>query len=635
MHAISQRVRVRWSAGWRRDAYVLAVAVTSGLLFAHAVLNPTDEPWHPLAILALFAGMVVAERISVPLPQNAAVSIATIPHIMAVLLLPTWLTMALAASSMLVDQLVARAAVRKVLFNVASVALTTGVASIVADHVGLGRDRLAQADWQQAPAFLLVACTYYALTNSLVAIVLSLSGQKTVGRVLVDNAKFVLPAEFAVCGIGGLVTIVWLLNPAWAPLVLFPAIVSQVAYAYVSSSKHNQDRLAFIAEASRILGLSLDRRELAERTVQLCVPKLGDAAVLFVADDECTITLLAQAVLDGHGNSMLVQPDATSTLGAWALAQAHAAVLRQTADERSTHQISPGELDAAPIPVRWAVATLLRSAQRTEGVLLVMSSSSGADGGAPDVKMLHELAQRCAAGLANAQLHAEAQRATRLRDEFLAVAAHELKTPVTSLRGYAQLLQRNNGTPRPEMLAKGLHTIEVQSERLTELTAKLLDVSRIDSGKLQLEPRPTDLSLLVRETVLRVQHTTEDHDLRITICEPCHVWLDPLRIEQVITNLLANAIKYSPDGGTIEIALDRDGSDWARLSVRDHGLGVPPERRAHLFERLYQAHGDGYLSGLGLGLFISKQIVELHQGTIEAQFPPDGGTRVVIRLPIG
>jgi signal transduction histidine kinase len=110
--------------------------------------------------------------------------------------------------------------------------------------------------------------------------------------------------------------------------------------------------------------------------------------------------------------------------------------------------------------------------------------------------------------------------------------------------------------------------------------------------------------------------------------------VDPVRIEQVITNLVGNAIKYSPDGGTIEVLLERVGSDAVRLSVRDHGVGVPPERRARLFERLYQAHGDGYLSGLGLGLFISKQIVDLHGGSIEAQFPLDGGTRMIVTLPI-
>jgi signal transduction histidine kinase len=108
--------------------------------------------------------------------------------------------------------------------------------------------------------------------------------------------------------------------------------------------------------------------------------------------------------------------------------------------------------------------------------------------------------------------------------------------------------------------------------------------------------------------------------------------VDPLRIEQVVTNLLSNAIKYSPDGGAIDVSVSC-GSDSVRLVVRDHGIGIPPERRARLFDRFYQAHGEGHFGGLGLGLFISRQIVELHSGTLEADFPADGGTRFQVTLP--
>jgi signal transduction histidine kinase len=624
--------RASWSLSTWRDAYVAVVAVAAGLLFVRVATNPTSEPWQPVGVVALFVAMLVTERMSVPLPKDAAVSIATIPHIMAVLLLPAWLTMSLAAGSMLLDQLFARAGARKSVFNVASVALTTGAAALVADHVGLGREGLAVNTWHQVPSFLLVAGTYYVLTNSLLAVVLSLSGRKPVGRVLIENARFVLPAEFAVCGIGGLVTIVWVLDPAWAPLVLFPAAVSQVAYQYVTSSKRNQSRLAFIAEASRVLGLSLDQRELAERTVQLCVPRLGDAAMLCMPRDDGTLGLVAYAAADGHGDSSLIEPAPTDALAAWARTVAgRVAVEGRTCVLSSTEM--PSGAGGESTSFRSAVVTILRCAERTHGSLILLSGSDGAYSSG-DVGVVEELAQRCSAGLANAKLHAEAQRATRLRDEFLSVAAHELKTPVTSLRGYAQLLQREGAMSRSGLLTKGLHTIELQTARLTELTAKLLDVSRIDAGKLQLEMRTTDLSLLVRDAVLEAQHNNDEHALRVTTCGPCQVSVDPVRIEQVITNLLGNAIKYSPNGGTIEVALERVGSDAVHLEIRDHGVGIPPERRDRLFERLYQAHGDGYLSGLGLGLFISKQIVELHGGAIEAQFPVDGGTRMIVTLPV-
>jgi signal transduction histidine kinase len=249
--------------------------------------------------------------------------------------------------------------------------------------------------------------------------------------------------------------------------------------------------------------------------------------------------------------------------------------------------------------------------------------------------VVEELARRFAVALENARLHAEAQRATQVRDEFLSIAAHELKTPVTSLRGYAQLLMRNADNPDPTMLVRALTTINVQSDKLVELTGKLLDVSRIDSGKLRLEPRPVDIAQLVRECVVTARETTDLHTLKVHAPQSSIVWIDPLRFEQVLANLLTNAVKYSPNGGVIEVSLEPAGDTCIQLRVRDHGLGIPPDRRERLFDRMYQAHGDGYLSGLGLGLFISRQIVELHGGRIEAQFPPDGGTQMCVTLPVG
>jgi signal transduction histidine kinase len=108
-----------------------------------------------------------------------------------------------------------------------------------------------------------------------------------------------------------------------------------------------------------------------------------------------------------------------------------------------------------------------------------------------------------------------------------------------------------------------------------------------------------------------------------------------MRLEQVLTNLLDNAIKYSPEGTEVEVTLAPVESDMVELTVRDHGSGIPVENREQLFQRFYQAHANGHQGGMGLGLYISRQIVELHGGTIDAEFPTDGGTRFVVRLPQG
>jgi signal transduction histidine kinase len=109
--------------------------------------------------------------------------------------------------------------------------------------------------------------------------------------------------------------------------------------------------------------------------------------------------------------------------------------------------------------------------------------------------------------------------------------------------------------------------------------------------------------------------------------------VDSLRLEQVITNLLDNAIKYSPDGGVVDVSLRQLDTGTIELSVRDRGIGIPSERRDQIFQRFYQAHDGGHRSGMGIGLFVSQQIIDLHNGAIHAEFPADGGTRFIIHLP--
>jgi signal transduction histidine kinase len=211
---------------------------------------------------------------------------------------------------------------------------------------------------------------------------------------------------------------------------------------------------------------------------------------------------------------------------------------------------------------------------------------------------------------------------------------------MTSLRGYAQLLGREferGDVPNPERARRAATTIQVQADKLARLVAQLLDVSRIQSGKLAIERRPTDLSQLAREVIEAARTQLKLHTIMARLPGELIVDIDPLRIEQVLTNLIDNAIKYSPEGGPIDVQLTEEAATGAvRLSVRDHGVGVPLEHRAHIFDRFYQAHAGGPLTsmaGMGLGLYISRQIVELHAGTIEAEFPDDGGTRFIVRLP--
>jgi len=167
------------------------------------------------------------------------------------------------------------------------------------------------------------------------------------------------------------------------------------------------------------------------------------------------------------------------------------------------------------------------------------------------------------------------------------------------------------------------------------LLGRLMDISRLESGNLGIERWPTDLCALVGAVVEDGESWRHRHDISIDCPESLNATVDSLQLEQVLINLLENAVNFSPNGGSIQVALRQAEAGLVELSVRDHGLGIPTEKRGSIFERYFQAHSDAHRGGMGLGLYISRQIVQLHGGEIWAEFPPDGGTRVVMQLPTG
>ena len=233
---------------------------------------------------------------------------------------------------------------------------------------------------------------------------------------------------------------------------------------------------------------------------------------------------------------------------------------------------------------------------------------------------------------------AAAEAAVRLRDEFLGVAAHELRTPLTSLRGYAQLLinqAERHGEVDPAKLARSLKTIDRQSAKLCELIDQLLDVSRLQARNLALERQALDLSELTREVAGALQPLTPGFTLVVQAPRPVPIVADRLRLEQVLVNLVNNAARHAGVGDRIDIEVmgpERDGGP-AMLAVRDYGVGIPAEYRDRVFERFYQLGPESKAGGLGLGLYITRQIVELHGGRVRAECPPDGGTRFLVSLP--
>jgi PAS domain S-box-containing protein len=264
-----------------------------------------------------------------------------------------------------------------------------------------------------------------------------------------------------------------------------------------------------------------------------------------------------------------------------------------------------------------------------------------------DLDFLQIVADRAALAIDRARLYqaeqtarreaVEAGHAVRQRDEFLSVAAHELKTPVTSLCGLSEWLLRmsDRGTEiEPGRQHRALTMIHRQAENLARLVAQLLEMTRLDADRLSLERQDENLTELVRRSVDQAQTQTTEHQLTLSAAPSVRASVDAFRFEQVITNLLDNAIKYSPEGGQIEVELTQPTPEWARITVRDHGIGIPAGQEARIFERFFQAHRNSHRSGLGLGLYLSQQVIGEHGGRLSAESAGDGGSRFIVEIPV-
>jgi signal transduction histidine kinase len=295
-------------------------------------------------------------------------------------------------------------------------------------------------------------------------------------------------------------------------------------------------------------------------------------------------------------------------------------------------------------PALRAVPFILLSARAGEE-----ASVEGLEAGADDylVKPFgsRELLARVRSNLELARMREEAVRqearatslgeAVRARDEFLSVASHELKTPLAAFQLHLEVVRRGLSRESEERLGPRITQAGRQVQRLASLVNVLLDVSQLSTGRLQLTLDTLDLSALVAETVARMQEELTRAGSQVTLKAEAALEgaYDRLRIEQVVTNLLSNAVKYG-GGRPIEVGLERAGTR-ALLRVTDHGIGISPEDRARIFERFERAVPTRKYGGLGLGLWIARQVVEAHGGSIAVEDTPGGGATFTVDLPAG
>ncbi len=236
---------------------------------------------------------------------------------------------------------------------------------------------------------------------------------------------------------------------------------------------------------------------------------------------------------------------------------------------------------------------------------------------------------------AESDLRRQAEQTSLAKDEFFATISHELRTPLNAVLGWTQLLRTQD--LEPDMRRQAIETIERNARLQTQLISDLLEVSRIITGKLRLASNPLDLDTLVSKAIEGLEPTAHAKSIRLTTSlERAEVSGDAGRLHQVVLNLLSNALKFSPAGGEVHVALQQEGS-WAKLTVRDNGEGIDPEFLPHVFERLRQADDAATRrhKGLGLGLAIVRHLVQLHNGRVEAASEGIGaGATFTVWLPL-
>jgi PAS domain S-box-containing protein len=398
-------------------------------------------------------------------------------------------------------------------------------------------------------------------------------------------------------------------------------------------------RARFLAEASDLLSSSLDRGATLDSLVRLAVPAFADWCLVHLVEPVGGRRLHA-AGADADGVRVA---QAVERLAPALELPALLPFLERLKDGEPllVPDVGPAWLESLQLLQQLAPRSImvvpLLARGRTVGTLSFIVTHADRRYGTADLALARDLAHRAAVAVDNARLYAEAEGANRAKDQFLATLSHELRTPLTAMLGWVLMLR--SGRLGGEEAANALASIERNTRVQAQLINDLLDVSRIVAGKLQIEKRPVDLRVVIEHALDSVRRETEGrhHTVTCTI-DPDVAWVsgEAVRLEQIVVNLLGNAVKFTPDGGRIDVRLDRHES-LARITVSDTGQGIEPAMLPHVFESFRQADSSSTRrhGGLGLGLAIVRRLVALHSGRVEASSAGHGrGATFAVHLPL-
>jgi signal transduction histidine kinase/CheY-like chemotaxis protein len=404
-------------------------------------------------------------------------------------------------------------------------------------------------------------------------------------------------------------------------------------------------RFSFLAEATRVLGSSLDYATTLGNVARLVVPQLGDFCVVDLAEEGERIRRVAVADIDSKREELV-----------WRIARQHP--LSVHSPPTYSRVFSTGESEWLPevtdemclampedvdpdvirsLKFRSFICVPLPVHGQILGTISIARSTPGRSYSSIDLALAEELARRAGLAVDHARLYRTSQEANRVKDEFLATLSHELRSPLSSALLCAQMLRR--GVLDREKAARALETIERKISLEVRLVDDLVDIARITSGKVSLVMERVHLAPIIHAAVEGARPVAEEQGTHLQVMFhdiEASVHGDEARLQQVMGNLLTNALKFTPKGGSIEVWLERVGAE-GHITVRDTGIGISAKALPEIFERFRQV--DTSLTrrygGLGLGLAIVRNLVELHDGRVTAESPGEGrGSTFTVMLPL-
>ena len=402
-----------------------------------------------------------------------------------------------------------------------------------------------------------------------------------------------------------------------------------------------EQRARFLADAGALLSTSLDPAEILGSLARLCVPYMADLCVVDVLDANGAVSRVAAASTDD-----VFGPDALPVISTCptndpdhpyriALATGEPQIVGLEASGIVERSGDAPTIGMHAIPVCAVVAPLM-TRERVLGALSFISYGSRKSYITEDVALASDVARRSALALENAKLYQEAQRATQARDDVLALVSHDLRSPLGTVQMSASFLLEMLETPgATPPFQQQLKIIQRAVTRADRLIGDLLDVSRIESGSLEVAHSPLDASQLLVETVEEHRPIAQERNITLTtewVGPPTTISGDRDRISQLFSNLIGNALKFTPADGVVSVT-GVAGEKFVTFAVTDSGPGIPVDHLPHLFNRFWQAN-RATRSGAGLGLSIAKGIVEAHHGTLVAESIAGEGARFTFTIPI-